>query len=188
MAAAGVAVVPTTAVAGGQSVVVWATSQPPQSAAGATTAPVQLVLPWHPRLPNFALMRSRMLTRPWQLLPWQLAATVEPVQLLTGNAATTVPVQLAGAVATTLAPWQLPWHEPRSRPKEAVSPSCTSSTPDSGTTDQNDNGRITCCETFSQQPRKRSFTSLCSIWAGWVRFHCSTSDVAISRCGIVHRQ
>jgi hypothetical protein len=66
--------------------------------------------------------------RPKKPLPWQLLAGV-PVQLLAGvpvqllaGAATVLPVQLAGAEATTLAPWQLPWHEPRSRPKDAVSP------------------------------------------------------------------
>ncbi len=118
---------PTTALAGGQSLViieVAATPQPPQHA-GATTAPVQLVLPWQLLRWNLAFNLSRMLG-PWQLLPWQLLAGV-PVQLLTGVPVqlletTVLPMQLAGAVTTTLAPWQLPWHEPRSRPKDAVSP------------------------------------------------------------------
>ena len=85
--------------------------------------PVQLlaveVLPWQLLRVNLAFNLFIRLG-PWQLL--FCAATVLPVQLLTG-VATVMPVQLlAGAEATTLAPWQLPWHEPRSRPKDAVSP------------------------------------------------------------------
>jgi hypothetical protein len=127
VAAGAVAGAPTTAVAGGQSLVTVAvvvTPQPLQLATGAATVlPVQLltvaVLPWQLLRANFAFSLSNRFG-PWQLLLG--AATVLPVQLLTGDA-TVLPVQLlTGAVATTLAPWQLPWHEPRSRPKEAVSP------------------------------------------------------------------